>query len=208
MSSFPELVSSSKLLELLAAGGTSRNQLAEFLGMDPSNVSRWATGKSVPKLRAVHVATRHYFECGKPLTTNPKKKLGRPLTRDTFNLKKAICPHPECIRPNRQMWIAGPAYEHALLGRIVPVYCSGTHTHKHPRVTRSIDRQGRLWDKSDWPEREALSPWELRSLQRARVMMQDRRDQKLLLDTLQRCTKAPSCQARVGLATSVIHAWC
>jgi DNA-binding XRE family transcriptional regulator len=197
MSDFPEKVSPAKLREYLASGIYSQIEIAKLLGTDRSNINKWANGKIVPELRAVHIATRHIFECQRPLVA--KKKPGRPITREKFDLRMAICPHSECIRPNRQMWIAGPPYVHPLLGRIVPVYCSGTHTHKHPRVTRAIDLKGRFWNISRWPIRGALAPWELIGVEKARAAMGSRADQDLLLKALQRCTTAldgtPGCRA-------------
>jgi len=97
------------------------------------------------------------------------------------------------------MWIAGPRYEHPLLGKITPVYCSGSHAHKHPRVTRALDRKGRQWDISKWPIRGKLASFELRSAQQARVTIGKEPDPKRLLEALQRCRTAlggtPGCGA-------------
>ncbi len=58
------------------------------------------------------------------------------------------------------MWPERDPYEHPILGRVLPVFCTGTHAFQHPRVTRRLDLKGHLWNISEWPYRRKLAPFE------------------------------------------------
>jgi transcriptional regulator with XRE-family HTH domain len=191
-------VSSAELKDLLGARGWTHQKLAEELDMDRSNVSRWTRGHP-SKQHAFHIAVRHLLECEATTSTNPKKKPGRPLNDYDFALVGKQCPYRGCQRGGRQMRAEREPYDHTLLGKILPVFCDGTHAHRHPRVTRAIDRKGRLWEIGAWPHRKKLAPFEGRRVKRALARMGKQPQPTLLLQALQKCSTSldgkPGCGA-------------
>ena len=148
MESEVRAVSSDELKRLLLACGWTHQNLADQLRMDRSNVTRWAAGQA-PKQHAFHIAARHVLELAtiEPSQSVDSSVARRQLLNDYgFAIRKAKCAHPACQRRNRQMRAEREPHDHILLGKILRVYCDGTNTHKHPRVTRAIDRKGRLWE--------------------------------------------------------------
>src|SRR2546426_5489184 len=196
-----EKVSARELRALLSSVHWTHAQLAARIGMGRANVTRWANGEFDP-VAAFHIAVRclgwHPSPHSETKTTLEKKKPGRPLHRHPgFDLTKAVCPHPDCKRGNRQMRAERDPYNHAILGKVLPIFCDGTHAFKHPRVTLRLDRKGRLWDISKWPTRRKLALFERRRVQQALVMRDAPDHPERLLQAFARCTRSldgrPGC---------------
>ena len=183
--------------ELLHARGWSQSHLARVLGTSQPNVSLLVTGKWDPP-PVYRLAIRHLID-STPMATIPKKAQGRPLVDLGFDLSKAQCDYRDCKRGNRQM--RGDhhcVYQHPLLGRILPVFCNGTHAHRHARVTRALDLKGRLWKLSDFPHRKKLAPFEAERVRRVRKEKGELLCVDDLANALQHCTSTldgrPGCQ--------------
>lgn len=180
-------VSPDELKALLDARNWTQQDLANELGTTQPNVSRWRTGKWNPPL-IYHRFVRSLLAS----TIIAKKTPGRPLVDYGFDLSKARCDYPDCKRGNRQMWGDHKhcVYQHRLLGKILPVFCNGTHAHPHPRVTRALDTKGRLWKLSDFPNRKKLTPFETERVKQVRKAMREQLDVRELAIAAEELVKA------------------
>jgi hypothetical protein len=78
-------------------------------------------------------------------------------------------------------------YQHRLLGKALPVFCNGTHAHRHPRVSRALDTGGRLWKLSDLPNRKKLTPFEGDRVRQVRREMGEHLNAEALVKAMQHC---------------------
>lgn len=182
-------ISGEELEKVLRDRNLSQQTLADILGMSQPNISLWMAGKFSPG-PAFHIAVRLMSEEKGSGQIYPKKKKGRPFSPG-FPLEKARCPHPDCRRGNRQMHREREAFDHPILGKVQPVFCTGSHAQRHPRVTRWLDRRrGRLWDASDWPHRRKLATFEAKRIKETLDVMGDVAEHDRVLNCLARCTAA------------------
>jgi hypothetical protein len=187
-------VSGTELRRFLSDCQMTQQHLADELEIARDNASRWINGKWSPA-RGFHIAVRCLMEHKRksPITI-PKQKPGRPLLESGFfDVSKARCDYSDCKRGNRQMWGDHKGiYRHPLLGKILPVFCNGTHANRHPRVTRALDTKGQLSKLSDFPHRKKLTPFEKERVTQTRKSMGDQLSAEAraeaLVKALQHCT--------------------
>ena len=184
-----QTISAEELQQIISDGKWTKASLARTLKIGRRTLDQYLTGKKTPP-PMFHMSVRWLLlEANQTYT---KKKEGRPLSRTGFPLEKAICPHPDCRRPNRQMYKERAAFDHPMLGKVQPVFCTGTHAHSHPRVTRWLDRRrARLWDASNWPHRKKLAPFEIQKVKETLDVMGDAPEPELVLNCLARCVSSP-----------------
>lgn len=187
-------VSGSDLQKIRSHYGWTQQDVARTLQMGQPNVSHWEAGTWSPR-HAYHLAVRYLIASQNPekAFVAKKEKSGRPLSNKL--LVAAKCPHPRCLRGDRQMHKSREAYDHPMLGSVLSVDCTGNGT--HPRVTRRIDRRGWLWDVRGWPCRKKLAPFEMRRVRDALDLMDAPAKPHELLACLQKCGTAldgtPGC---------------
>lgn len=191
-------VTGEELKKFMSSRQLSQETLAKRLGMDQSNISRWAIGNWTPA-PAFHIAVRHFIDCEPHELATTPKKTGRPLVDNAFDLTKAICPATVCKRGGRQMYGDRTAIkDHWAFGKMLPVSCDGTPANKHKRVTRALDLKGRLWNISKWPPRRKLAPHERDRVRLARAKMGNSTDENAFLGALQKCTRTRDGRSGCG----------
>jgi hypothetical protein len=159
--------------------------LGEAIGTNQSRISDWSTGKWKPP-KVYHLGVRYLLEHDSRFRLdNGKQKDGRPLAKGVIDSEIRIQKNVLCPICRRVMHKTRDAYNHLLLGWVLPVDCTGKGT--HARVTRRIDQRGWLWNVANMPPRKKLAPFERRRVTEERDRLQEPLFDNLLA-CLQRCT--------------------